>query len=94
MTAYKPQNPRSFRYCMPYPYDVLSAAAYPAVTNARATDDYIDRDTQWAIGATQRGLQKDGRSQFLRKDAYDDVNQQRPRYVFQRMALRKNMDLS
>ena len=22
---------------MPYPYDVLSAAAYPAVTNARAT---------------------------------------------------------
>lgn len=25
------------RYCMPYPYDVLSAAAYPAVTNARAS---------------------------------------------------------
>ena len=25
------------RYCMPYAYDVLSASAYPAVTNARAT---------------------------------------------------------
>ena len=71
---------------MPYPYDVLSAAAYPAVTNARATGgtwwegvtwlcrsimilydcmthgftgDYIDRDTQWAIGATQHGPQAD-----------------------------------
>lgn len=43
---------RTVQYCMPYPYDVLSAAAYPAVTNARATGDYIDRDTQWAIGAT------------------------------------------
>lgn len=62
---------------MPYPYDVLSAASYPAVTNARATgvvpslfaleavalplpyptaDDYIDRDTQWAIGATRPRL--------------------------------------
>lgn len=27
----------ALRYCMPYPYDVLSAAAYPAVTNARAS---------------------------------------------------------
>jgi len=43
---------RSVQYCMPYPYDVLSAAAYPAVTNARASDDYIRRDAQWAIGAT------------------------------------------
>lgn len=43
---------RTIQYCMPYPYDVLSAAAYPAVTNARATDDYIKRDAQWAIGAT------------------------------------------
>ncbi|CAE7295913.1 unnamed protein product [Symbiodinium pilosum] len=43
---------RTVQYCMPYPYDVLSAAAYPAVTNARATDDYIGRDKQWAIGAT------------------------------------------
>jgi len=43
---------RTVQYCMPYPYDVLSASAYPAVTNARATDDYIARDKQWAIGAT------------------------------------------
>ncbi|CAK9061196.1 unnamed protein product [Durusdinium trenchii] len=43
---------RTVQYCMPYPYDVLSAAAYPAVTNARATDDYIERDKQWAIGTT------------------------------------------
>eukprot|EP00930_Biecheleria_cincta_P043057 TRINITY_DN29601_c0_g1_i1.p1 TRINITY_DN29601_c0_g1~~TRINITY_DN29601_c0_g1_i1.p1 ORF type:complete len:738 (-),score=113.50 TRINITY_DN29601_c0_g1_i1:156-2369(-) len=43
---------RTVQYCMPYPYDLLSAAAYPAVTNARATGDYIDRETQWAIGAT------------------------------------------
>ena len=29
------------RYCMPYPYDVLSASAYPAVTNARATGRFL-----------------------------------------------------
>jgi len=28
---------RSVQYCMPYPNDLLSAASYSAVTNARAT---------------------------------------------------------
>jgi len=45
-------NRLAVQYCMPYPYDILSASAYRAVTNARATDDYIKRDQQWAIGAT------------------------------------------
>ena len=45
---------RTVQYCMPYAHDLLSAAAYPAVTNARATGDYFHtRDgRQWAIGAT------------------------------------------
>jgi len=43
---------RTVQYCMPYAYDILSASAYPAVTNARASPDYIDRDNQWAIGGT------------------------------------------
>ncbi|CAE7614562.1 unnamed protein product [Symbiodinium natans] len=52
MAAGAESSGRTVQYCMPYPYDVLSASAYPAVTNARATDDYIKRDKQWAIGAT------------------------------------------
>jgi hypothetical protein len=43
---------RTVQYCMPYPNDVLAAAALPAVTNARATGDYFHSDNQWAIGAT------------------------------------------
>ena len=42
---------RTQQYCMPYPNDVLSASAYPAVTNARASDDYVS-PTQWQIGGT------------------------------------------
>jgi hypothetical protein len=30
---------RTVQYCMPYAHDIMSAAAYPAVTNARATGD-------------------------------------------------------
>ena len=37
---------RTVQYCMPYPNQVLSAAAYPAVTNARATGDYFHADNQ------------------------------------------------
>jgi hypothetical protein len=40
---------RTVQYCMPYPNDVLSASAYPEVTNARATDDYLHVPLQWAI---------------------------------------------
>jgi len=47
---------RTVQYCMPTPYEVLSASALPAVTNARATDDYFHPTTslteQWAIGQT------------------------------------------
>ena len=43
---------RTVQYCMPYAHDVLSAAAYPAVTNTRATGDYFHADHQWAIGGT------------------------------------------
>lgn len=43
---------RTVQYCMPYVYDVLSAAAYPAVTNARATGDYFHSIEQWAVGGT------------------------------------------
>eukprot|EP00635_Sarcinochrysidales_sp_CCMP3193_P006965 CAMPEP_0118914238 /NCGR_PEP_ID=MMETSP1166-20130328/14663_1 /TAXON_ID=1104430 /ORGANISM="Chrysoreinhardia sp, Strain CCMP3193" /LENGTH=758 /DNA_ID=CAMNT_0006853807 /DNA_START=30 /DNA_END=2306 /DNA_ORIENTATION=- len=44
---------RTMQFCMPYPYDVLAAAALPAVTNARATNDYFHADGRnWAIGAT------------------------------------------
>jgi len=43
---------RSVQYCMPYVYDILSAAAYPAVTNARATGDYFHAGDQWAVGGT------------------------------------------
>lgn len=32
---------RTVQYCMPYPNDVLSASAYPAVTNARATGRFL-----------------------------------------------------
>jgi len=42
---------RTQQYCMPYPYDILSASAYPAVTNARASDDYVS-PTQWQIGSS------------------------------------------
>ena len=37
---------------MPLPSEVLSAAAYPAVTNARATGDYFHANDQWAVGST------------------------------------------
>ena len=37
------------QYCMPYAHDILSGAAHAAVTNARATDDYVE-EGQWAIG--------------------------------------------
>ena len=37
---------RTVQYCMPYPNQVLSAAAYAAVTNARATGDYFHVDNQ------------------------------------------------
>ena len=45
---------RTVQYCMPYAHDLLSAAAYPAVSNARATGDYFHTPSghQWAIGAT------------------------------------------
>ena len=32
---------RTVQYCMPYTNMILSAAALPAVTNARASEDYI-----------------------------------------------------
>jgi len=41
----------SVQYCMPYAHDILSGAAHAAVTNARATDDYVE-EGQWAIGGT------------------------------------------
>ena len=37
---------RTVQYCMPYPNQILSAAAYQAVTNARATGDYFHADNQ------------------------------------------------
>jgi len=42
------------QYCMPLPYDILAAAHNPAVTNARATNDYFHADghLNWAVGAT------------------------------------------
>eukprot|EP01051_Picozoa_sp_SAG22_P012094 SAG22_NODE_1228_length_5083_cov_2.820425_2_plen_779_part_00 len=43
---------RTVQYCMPYANQVLSAAAYPAVTNARATGDYFHAENQWAVGGT------------------------------------------
>lgn len=43
---------RTVQYCMPYPHDILSASAFPAVTNARATGDYFHAVDQWAIGGT------------------------------------------
>merc|ERR1711871_1244825 len=42
----------SIQYCMPYPYDVLHAAAEPAVTNARATGDYFHAPEQWNVANT------------------------------------------
>jgi len=43
---------RTVQYCMPTPYEVLSAASLPAVTNARATGDYFHSTDQWAVGNT------------------------------------------
>ena len=48
---------RTVQYCMPLPSEVMSAAAYPAVTNARATGDYFHGTGdggrgQWALGGT------------------------------------------
>jgi hypothetical protein len=42
----------TIQYCMPYPYDVLHAAAEPAVTNARATGDYFHAVDQWNVANT------------------------------------------
>jgi hypothetical protein len=41
MAAGAASSNRTVQYCMPYPNDLLSASAYPAVTNARATGDYF-----------------------------------------------------
>ena len=43
---------RTVQYCMPYANQVLAAAAFPAVTNARATGDYFHADHQ---GSRSRG---------------------------------------
>eukprot|EP00632_Arachnochrysis_sp_CCMP2950_P005798 CAMPEP_0185701764 /NCGR_PEP_ID=MMETSP1164-20130828/10199_1 /TAXON_ID=1104430 /ORGANISM="Chrysoreinhardia sp, Strain CCMP2950" /LENGTH=757 /DNA_ID=CAMNT_0028368873 /DNA_START=22 /DNA_END=2295 /DNA_ORIENTATION=- len=47
---------RTQQYCMPYAYDILAAAALPAVTNARASNDYAHDKSQtvanWRIGLT------------------------------------------
>jgi hypothetical protein len=43
---------RSVQYCMPYANQILSAASYAAVTNARATGDYFHAGNQWAVGST------------------------------------------
>jgi hypothetical protein len=43
---------RTVQYCMPTPYEVLSAASLPSVTNARATGDYFHSNNQWAVGNT------------------------------------------
>ena len=45
---------RTQQYCMPYAHDILSASAYKAVTNARATNDYFHafNHSNWAIGGT------------------------------------------
>jgi len=43
---------RTVQYCMPYSHEILSAAALPAVTNARATDDYFHGVDQWSVGHT------------------------------------------
>jgi len=40
------------QYCMPTPYEVLSASRLPTVTNARATGDYFHSTDQWAVGQT------------------------------------------
>ncbi|KAJ8609762.1 hypothetical protein CTAYLR_010732 [Chrysophaeum taylorii] len=43
------------QYCMPYAYDVIAAAGFPRVTNARASNDYFhDKHGRqnWQIGAT------------------------------------------
>jgi len=50
--AGSPGSERTIQYCMPYAHDILSAAAYPEVTNARATGDYFHAGNQWAVGAT------------------------------------------
>ena len=52
MAAGAAKSGRTVQYCMPYAHDVLSAAAYPAVTNVRATGDYFHAMHQWAIGGT------------------------------------------
>jgi hypothetical protein len=43
---------RTVQYCMPLPYEVLSASRLPAVTNARATGDYFHSKDNWAVGQT------------------------------------------
>ena len=41
------------QYCMALPADILASAAYPAVTNARASDDYgAGSAHSWKIGGT------------------------------------------
>jgi hypothetical protein len=43
---------RTVQYCMPLPNQILSSSYLPAVTNARATDDYFHGRDQWAVGQT------------------------------------------
>ena len=50
---------RTVQYCMPYPNQILSAAAYPAVTNARATGDYFHGDNQGHDSLKASSVQND-----------------------------------
>jgi hypothetical protein len=49
------------QYCMPLPNDILASAAAPAVTNARASDDYFHAcgsdQANWADCDGNNGLQ-------------------------------------
>ena len=49
MAAGAKKSGRTVQYCMPYAYDLLHAAAEPAVTNARATGDYFHAADQWYV---------------------------------------------
>lgn len=55
MAAGVASSGRTQQYCMPYATDILAAATLPAVTNARATDDYFHDAhgrENWMIGPT------------------------------------------
>lgn len=43
---------RTVQYCMPYAHDILASAALTAVTNIRASDDYVIHDRNYKIGGT------------------------------------------